>query len=111
MTDFRRNVQVALSLAVFFAVIAIAAGIAKAVATTASLVVAYFLEFYVLRLIVYLVLSRKVAVASVLIGAAAIVVGALLVYLNYGVILSMALVCVFVLDALILRFGVVRKGA
>jgi Na+-transporting NADH:ubiquinone oxidoreductase subunit NqrD len=105
MTPLWRNVQIAASLIGFCAILAAETNFSKAAAVTLSVVVAYFLEFYFLRQMLNLIASRKFDRLKGLVGLLAIAVGVVLIYANYGVFLAMAFVCIFLLDALILRFG------
>ena len=99
-----KNIQIVVGLAGFFVVLAIAAGPSKAALATISVVVAYLLEFYALRSAMRFAVSGNVDIPGALIGMAAIAVGALLVCVNFWAVLVMATVCVFLLDALTLRF-------
>jgi hypothetical protein len=103
-----RQLQIPISLAVFFTVLAVAAGVSKAAMATASIVVAYFLEFYVLRTVLRLVLTGRVELSAALVGVLAIAISAILVYANFWVILLMATVSMFLFDAIILKFDGVR---
>ncbi len=99
-----RNVQIALSLIGFFAVLVIAVGIVNAALVTLSILVAYFVEFYVARTAVQLLTLHAVKSRALLISALAVAAGAILVYMHFANILGIAIACFFVTDAAILRF-------
>jgi hypothetical protein len=99
-----RALQIASGLIAFFVILAITGGAVKAALGTLSIVVAYFVEFYVFRTAVRLFTFQAVKPRVLVVSALTVIAGALLVYLHSANILGTAIACLFLMDAGLQRF-------
>jgi len=97
--------RIAAGVALLFAIAAWKYNVRVAALVTGGLLIGYFVEFHLFRVLICLGGRRKPTRIEIILGTLGLIGGIAFVYFGFATLLLMIIACMFIIDAVALRFA------